>query len=258
MNGRQLIGGVLVALALASSGCGAHSSSSGRSKPNLVVSAASSLKAAFTRYGEQFGQASARFSFAGSDLLAAQIEQGVRPDVLASANLTVPEMLFSKGLVSKPVAFASNRLVLAVPAGSTKIKSVDDAARPGVTLAIGSASVPIGSYTRTLLSKLPAALGARILANVRSEEPDVQGIVGKLIQGAVDGGFTYVTDVRAAKGALTTIELPARLQPAVAYGVSIVRGSRHAALAQRFIDGLLGSSGKADLRAAGFLPAPAK
>ena len=97
---------------------------------------------------------------------------------------------------------------------------------------------------------------AAILANVRSEEPDVAGIVGKLTQGAVDGGFTYVTDVRAAKGALRAIELPATLQPAVAYGISIVNGSRHAALAQRFIDGLLNGRGAADLRAAGFLPAP--
>ena len=35
-----------------------------------------------------------------------------------------------------------------------------------------------------------------ILANVRSEEPDVAGITGKLTQGAVDAGFLYASDVR--------------------------------------------------------------
>ena len=34
---------------------------------------------------------------------------------------------------------------------------------------------------------------------MRSNEPDVKGIVGKLTQGAADAGFVYVTDVNAAE-----------------------------------------------------------
>ena len=148
-------------------------------KPNLTVSARRSLKEAFTAYAQQFPRASVRFSFAGSDVLAAQIEQGVKPDVFASANTKLPDMLYAKGLVSKPVTFAANKLVIAVPAGSTKVRSVSDLEKPGVTIAIGSATVPIGSYTRKVLAKLGPAASAKILANVRSEEPDVSGIVGQ-------------------------------------------------------------------------------
>ena len=71
----------LVLLVAVLAGCGG-----GSSKPALTVSAAASLKQAFTRYGTQFRDAQARFSFAGSDALAAQIEQGVKPDVYAAAN----------------------------------------------------------------------------------------------------------------------------------------------------------------------------
>ena len=46
---------------------------------------------------------------------------------------------------------------------------------------------------------------------MRSEEPDVEGVVGKLTQGAVDAGFVYITDVRATDDKLQAIELPARL-----------------------------------------------
>ena len=53
------------------------------------------------------------------------------------------------------------------------------------------------------LKTLPEAKRKQILANVRSEEPDVKGIVGKLIQRAVDAGFVYASDVRAAKGKST-------------------------------------------------------
>ena len=199
-----------------------------------------------------------RYSFAGSDILAAQIEQGIRPDVFASANTKLPEMLYSKGLVSKPVTFAANKLVIAVPASSTKVKAVSDLERPGMTIAIGSAAVPIGSYTRQVLARLGPSAEAKVLANVRSEEPDVSGIVGKLTQGAVDAGLTYVTDVNAAKGALRAIALPPSVQPVVAYGVAVVKGDAHPAQAEAFIQGLLSGSGQADLSRAGFLPPPTK
>jgi molybdate transport system substrate-binding protein len=269
---RRLLGAVLSVGALAFAGCGSSSSSSSSAsasgtassattntaKPDLTVSAAASLKAAFTKYGQQFSQASPRFSFAGSDTLAAQIEQGVKPDVFASANLTLPKMLYAKGLVSKPVTFAANKLVLAVPASSSKVKNLGDVEKPGATLAIGSATVPIGAYTRKVLAKLGPGLSAKVLANVRSDEPDVTGIVGKLTEGAVDAGFTYVTDVQATKGKLKAIALPANLQPVVAYGVAIVKGSTHPTQAQEFITGLLSGAGQADLLQAGFLPPPAK
>src|SRR6476469_11090818 len=78
----------------------------------ISVSAASSLKTALTAYGGDFSNAVARFSFAGSDELAAQIEQGVKPDVFASANTKLPDALFDQDLVEKPTVFAGNRLVL--------------------------------------------------------------------------------------------------------------------------------------------------
>jgi molybdate transport system substrate-binding protein len=246
---------LLAALALFGAGCGGSGSSG---TPDLTVSAASSLKAALTDYGTSFKAAHARFSFAGSDELAAQIRSGARPDVFASANTKLPDALFTAGLVEKPVTFAGNRLVLAVPAGGGgKVGALKDIERSGVTLAIGSASVPIGAYTRTVLGRLPAADSAKVLANVRSQEPDVSGIVGKLTQGAVDAGFVYVSDVRAAGARLRAIELPASLQPQVAYGAAVVKGAPHPGQAKTFVDGLLTGSGRAALLRAGFEPPPA-
>jgi molybdate transport system substrate-binding protein len=249
---------LVVALALAS--CGS-------SDDDVLVSAATSLKSAFTTYGEQFDGANAQFSFAGSDELAAQIRSGAKPDVFAAANTKLPGQLYEEGLVEKPVAFAANRLVLAVPAGNAKldtdgediatvadITSLGDVAYPGVKLAIGSSTVPIGSYTRKILARLDPAERKAILANVRSNEPDVGGISAKLTQGAVDAGFLYITDVQATNGRLRAIELPAKLQPEVAYGVAIVKGAKNHEAAQDFVDGLLKGDGAAALKAAGFEP----
>jgi len=250
----KLAGILLASLVLALAACGGDEPRD--AKPQLTVSAAASLKTAFTAYGKQFDGAAARFSFAGSDELAAQIEQGVKPDVFAAANTKLPDALYAKGLVEKPTVFAGNRLVLAVPADGTKVGSFDDLGGGGVKLAIGAEDVPIGAYTRTILDQLPAARRKAILANVRSEEPDVGGITGKLTQGAVDAGFLYASDVRATDDKLRAIELPDTLQPTVAYGVAVVKGAKQPEQAKAFIAGLLDGAGAQTLEDAGFLPPP--
>jgi molybdate transport system substrate-binding protein len=252
---RARVAAVLLALvALAVAACGDEGGASQR--PQIAVSAAASLKAAFTGLGASFPDARARFSFAGSDDLAAQIRQGAKPDVFAAANTKLPDALHDEGLVEAPRLFASNRLVVAVPADEDRIARLEDLAGEDVTIAIGSPSVPVGSYARTVLERLPAARRAAILRNVGSEEPDVSGIVGKLTQGAVDAGFVYRSDVRGAGGALRAIDLPDDLQPQVAYGVAVVRGTEHPEQARAFVDALLATEGQEALRAAGLDPPP--
>jgi molybdate transport system substrate-binding protein len=241
--------GVLALLLLASGGCG------GSARPRLSVSAAASLRRAFTAYAHDFSSAEIRLSFAGSDALAAQIEQGIRPDVFASANTQLPDRLFAEGLAERPVVFAANRLVLAVPA-SSRIAGLADAERAGVSVATGSASVPIGAYTAAVIARLPAVAQRALLANVRDREPDVSGIVGKLFEGAVDAGFVYATDVDAAGGRLRAIPLPEAVQPQVAYGAAVVKGSAHLAQARAFVAGLLSPAGRRQLLGSGFLPPP--
>ena len=227
------------ALAVAVAGCG------GGGDPRLTVSAASSLKRALTDYGDGFGGAKVRLSFAGSDQLAAQIRAGARPDVYAAANTDLPQGLFRDGLVERPVEFASNSLVVAVPASGGKVRALADLGRPGVRIAVGAASLPVGAYTRKVVAKLPAA--RRIEANFRDQEPDVSGVVARVARGAVDAGFVYVTDVEGSNGTLGAIELP--VDARVVYAAAVVRGSKHREEARRFVRGLAGNGA---LRKAGF------
>jgi len=247
---RAAAAALLAACALLAAGCGGDDGS-----PRLVVSAAASMRDALTACATRFEGARVRQSFAGSDELAAQIRQGAKVDVYAAANTKLPEQLHDDGLIGPPVEFATNELVLAVPAGS-RVRSIDDLIKPGTKLAVGSASVPIGSYTRETLAKLPGGEEEAILANVRSNEPDVKGIVGKLTQGAADAGFVYVTDVKAANGELQAIALPKRLQPRVTYAAGVVARSKHADVAKRYVRGLVKGDCAESLGKAGFGPAP--
>lgn len=243
--------GLLAAAALP--GCGGGGSDQ---RPRLTISAASSLRNAFTDYAETFDAAKARLSFGGSDELAAQVRGGSPVDVFAAANTKLPDQLYADGKVEKPVEFTGNRLVLAVPKDGTNVDSVGDLVEPGVKLAIGAETVPIGAYTREVLGGLPSIEKNRILANVKSEEPDVAGIVGKLTQGAVDAGFVYVTDVDAAGDKLRAVNLPAKISPTVVYEAAVVKGSKRPAEAKQFVDGLVSGAGQAALQKAGFLPLP--
>jgi molybdate transport system substrate-binding protein len=242
----------IAVVALLAPGCGG-----GNGKPTIKVSAAASLKSAFESYAKDFTGASVSYSFAGSDELAAQIRQGLKPDVYAAANTELPDQLYAKGLVEKPVAFAVNRLVVAIPRGSSKVESIDDLARSGIRIAAGAPTVPIGTYTREVLARLPRSDAKAIEHNVRSNEPDVAGVVAKVAEGAVDAGFVYVTDVKAAHRRLGSVTIPTRLEPRVVYGAAVVNGAAHPAESRRFIAGLLAGNGLRALVDAGFLP-PAK
>jgi molybdate transport system substrate-binding protein len=248
---------LLGALALLAAGCGDDEAEGGdgNGAPQLVVSAASSMTEALTSCSRDLDYATVRLQFAGSDELAAQIRQGVKPDVYAAANTRLPEELEREGLLSRPVEFATNEFVLAVPSDS-EIGSIDDLTAEGVKLAIGSESVPIGSYTRETLAKLPPAQEQAILEGVRSNEPDVKGIVGKLTLGAADAGFVYVTDVDATGGELEAVELPAELEPEVTYGAGVVEGAKQPEEARAFVDGLVEGVCADALEEAGFGPAP--
>jgi molybdate transport system substrate-binding protein len=245
--GRNVVWPVAAVAMLALGGCG------GGGEPTLTVLGASSLSGALGHYGELFTGAKVRSSFAGSDQLAAQIRQGAPGDVFASADSGYPDRLHREGLVEKPVVFARNRLVV-VAAEDGGVASLSDLARAGTRIVIGDPSVPVGAYTREVLGRLPAGEEAAIMANVRSEEPEVSAILAKVAGGAADAGFVYATDAESVAAEVRTVAIPPQLQPDVAYAAAVLSDSSEPAAAQRYLQGLVRGRGAADLREAGFLP----
>jgi molybdate transport system substrate-binding protein len=121
---------VLLACVAVAIGCGDddNGGSGSGSSTRLVVSAASSMTEALEKCATQFGtaeNADVKLSFAGSDELAAQIRQGAKVDVYAAANTELPDELYADDRLEKPVRFATNEFVLAVPKDS-EIDSIDE------------------------------------------------------------------------------------------------------------------------------------
>ena len=193
----------------------------------------------------------ARASFGGSNQLAQQARQGYPFDVFLSASPQYTQALFAEGFVRKPVAFATNSLVLIVPRRNPAgIATVADLARRAkLRLVVAGPNVPIGLYTREVLKRLGLL---RVLRKTVSLEPDVKGIVGKVALGEADAGFVYATDVRPVASKVRVIRFPARAQPNVVYEAAIAARPRDLGAAQSFLIALLGPDGRRALRAAGF------
>ncbi len=215
----------------------------------LTIYAAASLTEAFRAYDP-----AQRYSFAGSNVLETQIEQGAPADIFASASPVNTQRLFAAGLVDKPVTFTANRLALIVPKSNPAgLRSVYDLRTKNVRLVIANPAVPVGGYTRTVLRKMGLL---SVLSKVVSQESDVKAVTGKVALGQADAGFVYLTDARAVSDQVTVIRIPAWAQPRVRYEIAVVSNSRNKAAAQAWFKGILSAKGQAALRNAGFLAIP--
>ena len=220
----------------------------GAARVQLTVYAAASLTDVFPRI-----DAAPRYSFGGSNTLAAQIEQGAPADVFASADMKLPNQLRAKGLCSRPVVFTRNMVVIVVPkANPAGIHSVYDLTKTGVKLVVAGSGVPVGNYTLQILNRL--RLSAAVSKHIVSREADVREVLSKVSLGEADAGFVYSTDARTVAGRVTAIKVPARAQPNLQYGICVVTSSTHKSDAQAFVDRVLSRAGQAKLIAAGFLP----
>jgi molybdate transport system substrate-binding protein len=240
--------GIVAGLALSAVCVFAAAALAGDGRPSArpIVLAAASLTEVLPRI-----EPDANYSFGSSNTLAEQIRRGAPFDVYLSASPAYTQALQRVQLVRKPIAFATNSLVVIVPrANPAKIRSVFDLAkRPQLKLVVAGAKVPIGLYTREVLKRLGLL---RVLKKTVSLEPDVKGIVGKVALGQADAGFVYLTDVAPVTSRIRAIAIPARAQPTVVYELAIATEARDLEAAQDFVISVLGPEGRRELRAARF------
>lgn len=249
MRLRAVAVGLAAAVAVFSSTLAAVAFASTSKAPRLTVFAAASLTNVFPRIDPH-----GRYSFGGSNMLAAQIQQGLPADVFASANTKLPAQLHRQGLVTTPFVFTANRLVIVVaPGNPLHLTGVRDLERSGLRIVMAAAGVPVGDYTRTVLGRLGLS---DLVGKALSQETDVREVLAKVVLGEADAGFVYATDARTVAGKVSKLRLPPASQPRVLYAAAAVKSSKHLAKAKAWVKMLRGRTAQKKLRAAGFLPIP--
>jgi molybdate transport system substrate-binding protein len=242
-------------LALAAAGCGDtgdDTSSGGGGSKTLTVFAAASLTETFTALGKTFEAAhpgvKVRFNFGGSDSLAQGIVQGAPADVFASASPATMKTVTDAGDADgTPRVFTRNRLVIAVPPKDPgKVAKLADLSRSGLKVVLCAPTVPCGAAAKKALA------AAHITVRPASEESDVKAVLTKVGLDEADAGLVYRTDAKAAAGKVKAIEFPESAEAVNDYPIVEVKKAPQGALAEQFIQLVLGAQGRAALAGAGF------
>lgn len=232
----------------------------------LSVFAAASLADAFEEIGAAFEAANpgaeVSFNFAGSQQLAAQINEGAPADVFASANGSQMEAAIAGSRVAAGAEriFARNRLVVITPGDNpVGVEALGDLAKPGLRLILADASVPVGQYSLDVLAKasaLPAytaSFSPTVLANVVSYEENVRAVLTKVALGEGDAGIVYATDAALSPESVGQVVIPDELNTLAAYPIAPVADSPRPVLARAFVDYVLSPEGQGVLTKYGFI-----
>jgi molybdate transport system substrate-binding protein len=224
----------LAAVVILTAGCGGVAT--GSRGGSVTVFAAASLTDAFT----DMHQAHTKFSFAGSQELVTQIQNGAPADVIATADTTTIGQVADQ-LQSPAQTFARNTLVIVTaPANPQHLTTLADLAKPGVQVVLADPSVPAGKYAAQALHD------AHVTVHPKSQELDVRSVLTKVEAGEADAGIVYVTDAKSAGSKVSSTPVPD--SPVATYRIGALDAD-----GKTFVDYVLSQSGQDVLQRYGFL-----
>ncbi|MDN3496639.1 molybdate ABC transporter substrate-binding protein [Planococcus sp. APC 4015] len=250
---------VLLVTALALAGCQAADRGPTAATPDaatglsgeLTVYAAASLGAAFDELAGRFERQHPSLDvlpivYDGSSTLATQLVEGAPADVFASADEKNMARVIDAGLATESAVFATNTLVIAVPAGNPgRVTGLESLGDPDLTVLLCAPEVPCGAAAATLLD----------IAGVRVEpasiEQNVTAVLTKVAADEADAGLVYVTDVRQAEG-VEAIQAEGAADVVNRYPVTMLTDAGNPAAAAAFLDFVLSDEGRAVLADFGF------
>ncbi len=200
---------------------------------DVVVFAAASMKNALDEIAAQWQRETGKkvvVSYAASNTLIKQIEQGAPADIFISADLDWMDYGQQKGLIKADTRsnLLGNRLVLIAPKDAT----VDVNLRPGLELAsllrggrlaMGNVdAVPAGKYGKAALAKLGAWEGVK---DKIAQAETVRAALLFVSRGEAPLGIVYQTDAAADPAVKVVGVFPEDTHPPIVYPIALTKES---------------------------------
>jgi molybdate transport system substrate-binding protein len=152
-------------------------------------------------------------------------------------------------VTASPTVFARNRLEIAVKPGNPKgIRTLADLRGAG-TVALCAASVPCGVYAANVLSRA----GVTIPESSITRGADAKATLAAVSPGDANAAVVYVTDVKAARGAVQGVVIPDDQNAVAVYPLAPLAASSNARLARSFTAYVASLAGERTLARFGFL-----
>lgn len=223
-------------------------------KSEINVFAAASLTESLTDIANEFEKLKGTkvyLNFAGSQALAASIENGAKADIFISASSGYMDSLKEKGFIKEYKIFLKNRLILIENRNSRfNLKSLSDLSAEGLKIAVGDKSVPVGSYWEKALDR---ALGEKAITpdqregiqkNIKTWELSVKDIESKVLLNEADVGVVYTTDVTGKnESKVCEIELPEFKEITASYPIAVLYPSEKRTAVNDFYQFILSEKG---------------
>ncbi len=222
----------------------------------VQVFAAASLTDALTEIGRNYQRSSgnkAVFNFAGSSVLARQIQEGAPADVFISADEAKMDVLEEKMLIRPETrrSLLSNSLVIIAAINATRsIRSAEDLIGLKRIALAQTETVPAGIYARRYLEK--KELWGKVKGAVVPTE-NVRAALSVVAGGDADAGMVYKTDAAMSKKVKVVFEVPVEETPGISYPFAVTRNARNPELAKAFLDFLAGKSSLETFARHGFI-----
>jgi molybdate transport system substrate-binding protein len=269
---KKLSGVVLVAILLAVLGASLVGAAQAQAVTKLKVFAAASLNKAFPAEAKAFKLRWPRyktvkfvFNFQGTDILTAQLEQDpAAADVFAGASTKYSTKLAGEKIIAAPVNFCQNKLCVVLPTSNKAgISSLAEIPSKAASIAVGTTTVPVGTYTGQVLDKMVASgdFAADYKTQVMAKSIpmfNVTQVVTLVMYGEADAGFCYNSDAFYAGKLVKRLAIADKYQssPLPTYPLARTIQTKNKALAQRFVNFIMSTQGQRILKSWGFLPKP--
>ncbi len=239
----------LLVLAAPLAACaGSNGPGSAPEERTLTLLAAASLTEVYSTLGGTFEEqpgVEVDASFGSSTDLAESAADGAPGDVLSTADETSMAIAEDVGAVGASEVFATNTVVVAVPADNPAgITSLDDLT--GTTWVRCADEVPCGRAALALLGP------AGVADDPVSLEEDVRSALEKVTSGEADAALVYASDAVAAGDTVETVEVPGADDQPTSYYLGVTEQAADPELAQAWVDLVLSDEGRAALEDAGF------
>ena len=241
-----LIGSIILAPLCAG---GSKEQASSSKKTEIMISAAASLKNCIqdlsAMHTEKNPQVAITSNFGASGALQQQIEQGAPADVFFSAGIKQMNALKEKGMMldSSVKNILENKVVLITPKNAAALDFFEDLTGDSVKkIGVGEPkSVPVGQYTEQIFQNL--GLTDKVASKLIFAK-DVREVLSWVETGNVDAGVVYETDAKISKDVTICSTAPEGSHNKVIYPIGVVKTSKHAAEAQKFVDFLFSDAAK--------------
>lgn len=201
-------------------------------------------------FEEEHAEVELEPSYAGTQILFSQLEQGVDADLFLSADRDYIEEAEEQGLIDSFETVSRMEPVIVVPEDNPAgVEGLEDLGTEPADLVLGVEDVPVGRYARQIFENAEQGYGPdfsdRALDKVVSTETDTRAVAQKVVLREADAAITYRTDITPEiADEVEIVEIPGEYNVTAENYAGVLNDSPNPEITREYLDFMLSPQGQ--------------